>query len=74
MNALARRLHRLEDRMAQRIAARPALNAKQILCARIESMAARLKAAGYSFPESGPEADAARLLVQQGLARLIESG
>ena len=72
MNALARRLRRLEDRLAQRIAARQEWNAKQILLERIEGMAVRLRADGRAIPETGPLADAARLEVEQWLARVRE--
>jgi len=72
MNALARRLRRLEDRQAQRIAARQGWNAKQMLFERIEAMATRLRAGGCTIPETGPLADAVRLDVEQRLARLRE--
>jgi len=72
MNALARRLRRLEDRRAQRIAARQGWNAKQMLLERIESMAVRLRADGRAIFETGPLADAARLDIERRLARLLE--
>ena len=50
---------------------RQGLNAKQVLSERIESIGAQLKAAGYSFPESGPDADAIRLDIKQRLACLL---
>jgi hypothetical protein len=70
MKTLAGRLRRLEDRLERRIAARQGLNAKQILFARIESIAARMRAGGCGSPDNGLLADAARLQVEQWLARL----
>jgi hypothetical protein len=72
MNALARRLRRLEDKQAHWIVARQGWNAKQVLFERIEAMATRLRAGGSSIPETGPLADAVRLDVEQRLARLRE--
>ena len=73
MKALAKRLCRLESRVAQRIAARQAFNAKRVLVEKIEGIAARLAAAGYKPIEGGPEADAVRLDIKQRLARILES-
>jgi hypothetical protein len=70
MKTLAKRLRRLEDRLERQIAARQGLNAKQILAERIEAIAARLRAGGSAIPENGRLADAARLHVEQWLARL----
>ena len=74
MKTLVKRLRRLEDSLAQRIAATQGFNAKQILAERIEAMAARLRAGGSAIPENGPLADAARLHVEQWLARLRAAG
>jgi hypothetical protein len=70
MKTLTKRVLRLEDRLAQRIAARRGLNAKQMLADRIEGLAARLRAGGRAIPEIGPFADAARLHVEKWLAGL----
>ena len=70
MKILAKRICRLEGRLAQRIAARQGFNAMQILIERIESMAVRLRASGQAVPETGPLADAARLWIQESLARV----
>ena len=71
MNALARRLRRLEDRQAHWIAARQGWNAKQVLFERIEATAARLRAGGCVIPEDGPLADAVRFDVEQRLALVL---
>ena len=69
MKTVARRICRLEARLAQRIAAKQRFNAKQILIERIESMAVRLRAGNHAIPETGPLADAAWLNIQKWLAR-----
>ena len=73
MKALAKRLCKLESRVAQRIAARQAFNAKRVLVKRIHEMAARLAAAGYEPIESEQGADAMRLDIKQRLARILEA-
>jgi len=70
MKTLANRLRRLEDRLAQRIAARQGWNAKQMLFQRTEAVAARLGAGGCAVPETGLLADAVRLDIEQWLARV----
>ncbi len=72
LRILQKRLSRVEAKLKERIGARQALNANQILHARIESIAVRLAAAGYTFPETGPAADAARSYVQERLTRVLE--
>jgi len=70
MKTVARRICRLEARLAQRIAAKQRFNAKQILIERIESLAVRLRTGGHAIPETGPLADATRLNIQEWLARV----
>ena len=72
MKTLTKRVLRLEDRLAQRIAARRGLNAKQMLADRIEGLAARLRAGGRAIPETGPLADAVRFDIEQRLTRLLD--
>jgi len=55
-----------------RIATTGGRPAKEVLSEKIEAMAARLTAGGCSIPEGGPLADAARLEVEQWLARVRE--
>ena len=71
MKALEKRLRRLENSWAQQIATRQTFNAKQILRERIETIAARLRAAGHSTPESGLEADAMLLHIKQRVAQIL---
>ena len=71
MKTLAKRLCRLEERLACRVALMNGRSALEMLFERIEATAARLRAAGYPVVDSGPVADSLHLYIQQRLRQLI---